>query len=88
MSKMEMILLTGISYIYLKEKENQIIADNLLEFLMENKFLDIDYSFNSEQLKNSINNYDYNYMYSKNNNNMYNKPYVIRYIKNYRRRIE
>lgn|GEM_PF-4952960 len=27
-------------------------------------------------------------LYSKNNNNMYNKPYVIRYIKNYRRRIE
>lgn len=67
-SKMEIILLTGISYIYLKEKENQIIADNLLEFLMENNFLDIDYSFNSEQLKNSLNNYDYNYMYSKNNN--------------------
>ena len=67
-SKMEMILLTGISYIYLKEKENQIIDDNLLEFLIENNFLDIDYSFNSEQLKNSINNYDYNYMYSKNNN--------------------
>ena len=67
-SKMEMILLTGISYIYLKEKENKIIADNLLEFLMENNFLDIDYSFNSEQLKDSINNYDYNYMYSKNNN--------------------
>ena len=66
-SKMEMILLTGISYIYLKEKENKIIADNLLEFLMENNFLDIDYSFNSEQLKDSINNYDYNYMYSKNN---------------------
>lgn len=66
-SKMEMILLTGISYIYLKEKENQIIADNLLEFLMENKFFDIDYSFNSEQLKNSLNNYSYNYMNSKNN---------------------
>ena len=43
------------------EKENKIIADNLLEFLMENNFLDIDYSFNSEQLKDSINNYDYNY---------------------------
>lgn len=64
-SKMEMILLSGISYIYLNEKENESIANNLLEFFIENKFIDIEYTFNSEHLKNSQD--KYNYTNSKNN---------------------